>query len=83
MAKATELVYTDKEMEAINTLKANAGSHLTAEELGIPTAILTSLVKKFNDPRPMANGVEKVNVSKEDCVREVTIEKTLKAYWID
>lgn len=83
MAKATELVYTDKEIEAINTLRANAGSHLTAEELGISTAILTSLVKKYNDPRPMADGSEKVNVCKEDCERQVTVTKSLKAYWID
>lgn len=83
MPKATELVYTEKELAAIDVLNANRGSHLTADELGIETAVLTSLIKKFNDPRPMANGAEKFCVNKEDCVREVVIEKSLKAYWID
>ena len=83
MAKATELVYSSKEIEAINTLKANAGSHLTADELGIQTITLTHLIQKFNDPRPMADGSEKVNVCKEDCERQVTVTKSLKAYWID
>ena len=44
--KATVLTYTEKEVEAIATLSANRGVHLSAKELGIPTAILTSLMKK-------------------------------------
>lgn len=46
MAKATELVYTEKEMEAIQILRANKGTALSAKELGISTAILTSLGNK-------------------------------------
>ena len=37
--KATVITYTEKEVEAIATLKAKKGVHLSAKELGIPTAI--------------------------------------------
>ena len=46
MAKAETLVYTEKEMAAIEILRANRGVHLTYKELGIPTAVLTSLISK-------------------------------------
>ena len=38
---------------------------MSAKELGIPTAILTSLIKKANDEREVDNG-EKVVINKED-----------------
>lgn len=64
--KATVITYTEKEMDAINVLNAHKGTPMSAKELGIPTAILTSLIKKSNDERPMADGVERVFVDKED-----------------
>ena len=44
--KATVITYTENEVAAISTLVANRGQHLSAKELGISTAILTSLMKK-------------------------------------
>lgn len=86
MAKATELVYTEKELAAIEILKANRGEKLSAKDLGIATGTLTSLVTKANNERPMANGVEKVIVHKEDyeavcptCGNKISH----KLYWID
>ena len=84
--KATVLTYTEKEVEAIATLNANRGVHLSAKELGIPTAILTSLMKKASDERPMAEGVERVIVNKEDynAVCESCGAKiSHKLYWVE
>ena len=64
-AKAT-ISYTENELKAIEILKANAGNPLSAKDLGIAVAVLTSLVKKATDPRPMTEGVERVIVHKED-----------------
>ena len=44
--KATELVYTENELAAIEILKKNKGTALSAKELGISTAVLTSLMTK-------------------------------------
>lgn len=60
------IFYTEREMDAINVLNAHKGTPMTAKELGIPVAILTSLIKKSNDERPMAVGVKRVFVNKED-----------------
>ena len=84
--KATVITYTEKEVEAIATLKANKGVHLSAKELGIPTAILTSLKKITVDERPMAEGVERVIVNKEDynaVCPECGSKISHKLYWID
>lgn len=86
MAKAEFITYTDGELAAIEILKANRGQHLSAKELGISTAVLTSLGKKATDERPMAEGVERVFVNKEDynsvcptCGAKIAH----KLYWID
>ena len=86
MAAATELTYTEKEVQAIEILKANRGTKLSAKELGIPTAILSSLVRKGNDERPMKEGFDRVVVNKEDyesvcptCGNPIKHE----LYWID
>lgn len=86
MAKVEFITYTDGELAAIEILKANRGQHLSAKELGISTAILTSLGKKAVDERPMAEGVERVFVNKEDynsvcptCGAKIAH----KLYWID
>ena len=86
MAKVEVLTYTEKEVEAIATLNANRGVHLSAKELGIPTAILTSLMKKAVDERPMAEGVERVTVSKEDYTAicsECGNKISHKLYWVE
>ena len=84
--RATEINYTEKELAAIEVLVANRGTKLSAKELGIPTAILTSLGTKAKDERPMVEGVERVIVNKEDynavcptCGAKVSH----KLYWID
>ena len=86
MPAATELTYTEKEVQAIEILKANRGTKLSAKELGIPTAILSSLVRKGNDERPMKEGFDRVVVNKEDyesvcptCGNPIKH----KLYWID
>lgn len=63
--KATVVTYTEKELAAIATLQANRGVKMSYKELGIPTAILSSLVKKAADERPMADGLERVIINKE------------------
>lgn len=62
---ATVIEYKEKELEAIEALKAHRGVKMSAKELGIATATLTSLIKKSNDERPMAEGVERIFVNKE------------------
>ena len=86
MAKVEFITYTEKEVAAIEVLMANRGEHLSAKELGIPTATLGSLIKKANDERPMAEGVTRVFVNKEDynavcptCGNKISH----KLYWID
>ena len=84
--KATVVTYTDKELAAIEVLTANRGVHLSAKELGLPTATLGSLIKKANDERPMAEGVERVIVNKEDynaVCSECGAKISHKLYWID
>ena len=86
MPAATELTYTEKEVQAIEILKANRGTKLSAKELGIPTAILSSLVRKGNDERPMKEGFDRVVVNKEDYERVCpTCGNPIKhkLYWID
>lgn len=76
MAKATELKYTEKELAALEALKANRGTPLSAAQLGIKPAVLTSISKKFvNFPE---SGVE---IHKED--HEGYVKRTYKVYWID
>lgn len=84
--RATELVYTESELSAIAVLKANRGVHLSAKELGIPTIVLTSLMKKAADERPMADGFERVILNKEDysaVCPECGNKIAHKLYWID
>ena len=41
--KQTVLTYTEKELAAIEALRANAGEHLTLKELGIAAGTMTSI----------------------------------------
>lgn len=84
--KATELKYTDNELAAIAKLQAEAvgiENAKTYAELELTSAVLTSLVKKATDERPMAEGFTRVNVCKTDVEKPVTEIKTFKAYYID
>lgn len=81
MAKLEVLTYTVKELAAIEALKANKGEAKTAKELGVSGATLESLVKKYNDPRPMADGSAKFHVTKSNVVR--VIEKPYRGYSIE
>ena len=83
---AAVITYTDNELKAIEALKANKGEKLSANELGIPTVVLTGLIKKANDERPMGEGFERAIVNKEDdsavcptCGKPINH----KLYWID
>lgn len=83
---ATEIKYTDGELAAIEVLKANAVGEANAKtysELGLTSAVLTSLCRKANDERPMAEGFTRVNVVKVDVEREITEVKAFKGYYID
>ena len=44
--RATELAYTENELAAIEILRKNKGTPLSAKELGISVAVLTSLMTK-------------------------------------
>lgn len=65
MSKALEINYTEKELAAIEVLKANRGQKLKAADLGIATGTLTSIFNKGSDERPMVAGVERVILHKE------------------
>lgn len=86
MAKAEVITYTANELAAIDALVANRGNHLSAKELGISNVILSSLIKKAADPRPMAEGLERVFVNKEqfsDVCQFCGSKIEHKLYWID
>ena len=67
--KQTVLTYTEKELAAIEALRANAGEHLTLKELGIAAGTMTSI---RNKAKKVAEGVLEVgeqpviNVNVED-----------------
>jgi len=82
MAVATELVYTEKELAAIEALKANKGSKLSAKQLGVQSVILTSLrtkANKFADQNPVIVNSEKV----EDVCPTCGAKHEYTVYWLD
>ena len=84
--KATVITYTPKELEVIEVLKAANWQHLSSNELGVPNVILTSLVSKSLDERPMADGVERAMVRKEDFVGKCATcgaDISHKLYWLE
>lgn len=84
--KAEKIKYTEKDLAAIQALKANAGVKLTAKELGFANGTLTSLINKSIDPRPMEDGVERVIVNKEKVVETCPTcgnEKEKTVYWVE
>lgn len=78
---ATELTYTDNEIAALDVLRANAGSPLSAAELGIQPAVLTSLSKKavkFPGQSPVINKEDR-----EEICPTCGHKHSFKVYWID
>ena len=78
---ATELTYTDNELAALEVLRANAGTPLSAAELGIQPAVLTSLSKKavkFEGQSPVINKEDR-----EDICPTCGHKHSYKVYWID
>ncbi len=67
--KQTVLSYTEKELAAIEALKANRGEHLTLKELGIAAGTMTSIrtkAKKVADGILEAGDIEVINVNVEE-----------------
>ena len=86
MAKAEFITYTEKDLAAIEALKANRGVKLSAKELGFANGTLTSLINKSVDERAMKDGQERVIVNKEKVVNVCPTcgkETTVTLYWID
>ena len=83
---ATEINYTAGQLAAIEVLKANRGQKLSAKDLGISAVVLTGLITKANDERPMAEGVERaiVHSEKVEYVCPTCGNKsTHNLYWMD
>ena len=86
MAKAEVLKYTEKDLQCIKALKANKGVKLSAKELGFANGTFTSLIVKAGDPRPMAEGQERIFVNKETIHKvcsECGNKSKYNVYWID
>lgn len=75
---ATELKYTENELKAIEALKAANGEAKTAAELGVPSAILTTIRTKYSKFADQGA----INVVAEDKEVEVVTTKVVKAYKI-
>ena len=78
---ATELTYTENEMSALEILRSNAGTPLSAADLGIQPAVLTSLSKKavkFPGQSPVINKEDR-----EDVCPNCGHKRSYKVYWID
>lgn len=81
MAKATELVYTENENAALEVLRSNRGTPLSAAQLGIKPAVLTSISKKA-DKFP-GEGVVIHKEDREDICPYCGSKHSYKVYWID
>ena len=83
MAKgpATELVYTENEVAALEILRANAGTPLSASALGIAPAVLTSLGKKAVKVEGQSPVINKED--REDVCPTCGHKHSYKVYWID
>ena len=80
MAKATELIYTENEQAALDVLKSNAGTPLSAAQLGIKPAVLTSLSKKA-DKFPEATKIFKED--RQDVCPTCGAKHAYKVYWVN
>lgn len=84
--KATVLSYTEKELAAIDALKSNAGSMLTADELGIKGITVVGLMSKAAKVASgeLANpdNLPVLNIVKDKVEKEVTVTKEVTVYGI-
>lgn len=80
---ATVLTYTDNEKAAIEILRANRGEKLSAKELGIKTAVLTSLGTKAGKFPEDPNVVIVHKEDHEEVCPTCGAVKNYKVYWID
>lgn len=83
MAKATELVYTENEQAAIEVLKANAGSPLSAADLGVKPAVLTSISKKAEKFADATGVVVLHKEDREDVCPTCGAKHSYKVYWVE
>lgn len=81
MPVATELTYTENEMAAIELLKNNRGNPLSAAELGVKPAVLTSISRKA-DKFP-GEGIVINKEDREDVCPTCGAKHSYKVYWID
>ena len=73
---ATELKYTENEEKAIEALKAANGEPKTAAELGVPSAVLTTIRTKYGKFADQGA----VEIIAEDKEVEYVAKKTVKVY---
>lgn len=78
---ATELVYTESELAAIEVLKANHGTPLSAAELGVAPVILTGISRKA-DKFP-GEGIVINKEDRQDVCPTCGHKRSYKVYWID
>ena len=78
-----ELVYTQNEEAAVEILKANRGTPLSAKKLGIAPAVLTSIARKCDrfPESPLAVRIHKEDFE-ENCPPCAPV-RTYKVYYID
>ena len=81
MAKATELVYTENELAAIEVLKANRGTPLSAAQLGVKPAVLTSINTKAG--KFPGEGISIHKDDRVDVCPTCGSKHSYKVYWID
>ena len=83
MPKATELVYTENELAAIEVLKANRGTALSAAQLGVKPAVLTSISRKAEKFPEAADVVIIHKEDREDVCPTCGAKHSYKVYFID
>lgn len=81
MAVTKVLVYTENENAALDILKANRGTPLSAAQLGIKPAVLTSISKKADKFPGEAIVLNKED--REDVCPTCGSKHAYKVYWID
>lgn len=83
MPKATELVYTENELAAIDVLRANRGTPMSAAQLGVKPAVLTSISKKA-EKFAGSDGVIVIHKEdREDVCPTCGSKHSYKVYFID
>ena len=81
--KQAELVYTQDEEAAVEILRANRGTPLSAKKLGIAPGVLTSIARKCDrfPESPLAVHIHKEDF--EETCPTCGAVRTYKVYYID